>query len=238
MLRQRFFSTSDFFDDENLKPQVRLRFKQHYPSRTHKPLAPIPQAPITAMSSLGLDDSEYAEALETMSISDLLSLIGGSSAKTSTSTNLPPHLRHKAPAGSPTSTSASQGGSLPPHLRDKYRTAKTTMSATSSTAGDVSLPSTLLESDSEGGSIANRSFNAWPPDGRHHRQKPTKSENTDSDTASTSSRSVAATDPNVVGDWSAVPLKNPTPVRKGGWVRGPEVRLHTHISAFFILYRC
>ncbi|KAM3547783.1 hypothetical protein MY1884_009442, partial [Beauveria asiatica] len=42
---------------------------------------------------------------------------------------------------------------LPPHLRSKYKAVSEAASCTSSTAGDVSLPTTLLESDSDTASI-------------------------------------------------------------------------------------
>ncbi|KAM3547784.1 hypothetical protein MY1884_009443 [Beauveria asiatica] len=48
---------------------------------------------------------------------------------------------------------------LPPHLRSKYKAVSEAASCTSSTAGDVSLPTTLLESDSDTASIVSRSFN-------------------------------------------------------------------------------
>ncbi|KAK8140847.1 hypothetical protein G3M48_001640 [Beauveria asiatica] len=69
----------------------------------------------------------------------------------------------------------------------------------------VSLPTTLLESDSDTASIVSRSFNAWGPDGGLQRRFADSAASSSSVAGSSgAAASVAEEDPNVVGDWSRV----------------------------------
>lgn len=197
-------------------------------SFTTTSLTPVPQAPVTAFSSLGLDES-YATAVGSTSIGELLSRFDDTY---STRSNMPPHLEGKAAASAAASETSSVAGSssevtLPPHLRGKYKTmSAAASSAASSTAGDLSLPTTLLDTDSDVASIVNN-FNAWGPNGELQRRRP---DSVMDSAASLSSEAVSAenNDPNVVGDWTRVGKPKSAVLSrpgKGRFVKDAEVCL-------------
>ncbi|KAK8146248.1 hypothetical protein G3M48_003374 [Beauveria asiatica] len=69
----------------------------------------------------------------------------------------------------------------------------------------MSLPTTLLESDSDTASIVSRSFNAWGPDGELQRRFADSAASSSSSSSSMvgfshAAASVAEEDPNVVGE--------------------------------------
>ncbi|KAJ2969323.1 hypothetical protein NQ176_g8724 [Zarea fungicola] len=212
-LKHRMFGCPNFFDnDDDL----------------------VPRAPITSMSSLGLDDDDGT--FDDLSLSGILS-----KADTySTTSSLPPHLRHKAStnasasasvaSAAPSEISSSNGRepSLPPHLVNRFKAMSGAGSSASSTIG-MSLPTTLLESDSDADSVVNRSFNAWDPNGMYARRGRSTADSLDDSTDdSVGSESLAETDPNVVGSWdkvAAAPALDPSTRRKGGWVKGSEMRM-------------
>lgn len=184
------------------------------------------------MSSLGLDDSDGP--FDDLSLSGILSKADAYS----TTSSLPPHLRHKESTNASASASVasaelsetlSSNGrepSLPPHLVNRVKAMSGAGSSASSTI-DMSLPTTLLENDSDADSVVNRSFNAWDPNGMYQRRGRSTADSVDESTDdSVGSESLAETDPNVVGSWdkvAAAPASDPSPRRKGGWVKGPEV---------------
>lgn len=255
MLKNRFLLSNDFFDDEDeglprvcslpyllllsscfyfapfLSPRFSRLFISVYFSLlfTAPSLTQIIQAPVTAFSSLGLDVS-YARAAGSTSIGELLSRVDDTFSVRS---SMPPHLDGKTASSAAASDTSSVAGSsisevtLPPHLRGKYRAMSAAAScAASSTAGDISLPTTLLDTDSDAASIVNN-FNAWGPNGEMQRRR------TDSvidSAASLSSEAVSAEndDPNIVGDWTRVGKAKsaalPRP-GKGRFVNGAEVCL-------------
>ncbi|KAJ4151017.1 hypothetical protein LMH87_011737 [Akanthomyces muscarius] len=207
MLKNRFLLSNDFFDGED---------------------EGLPQAPVTAFSSLGLDES-YATAVGSTSIGELLSRFDDTY---STRSNMPPHLEGKAAASAAASETSSVAGSssevtLPPHLRGKYKTmSAAASSAASSTAGDLSLPTTLLDTDSDVASIVNN-FNAWGPNGELQRRRP---DSVLDSAASLSSEAVSAenNDPNVVGDWTRVGKPKSAVLSrpgKGRFVKDAEARM-------------
>ncbi len=118
---------------------------------------------------------------------------------------------------------------LPPHLRSKYKSISEAASSKSSTAGDLSLPTTLRESDSDAASIVNQ-FNAWGPDGEFQ-QRGADSVKADSALSSDAASAYTApsNDPNVVGDWTRMRVRTKPaalPTRgKARWGKGSEVCL-------------
>ncbi|OAA79665.1 hypothetical protein LEL_03151 [Akanthomyces lecanii RCEF 1005] len=146
--------------------------------------------------------------------------------------NMPPHLEGKAAASAAVSETSSVAGSssevtLPPHLRGKYKSMSVAASsAASSTAGDLSLPTTLLDTDSDVASIVNN-FNAWGPNGELQRRRP---DSVMDSAASLSSEAVSAenNDPNVVGDWTRVGKPKSAVLSrpgKGRFVKAAEARM-------------
>ncbi|KAJ6788313.1 hypothetical protein PWT90_05125 [Aphanocladium album] len=190
MLRQRFFTSEDFLpydDDEDL----------------------VPRAPITILS--GFDEEAISKAMGKASVAEFLSHTGDMSSTRSVasrSSQLPPHLRSKAPSEASMSACVSETSSvhgdtapLPPHLRAKYGHLASS-SAASSSAGNTSMPTTLRDADSDAASMMHRSFNAWDPSGNMARRK---ADSVTNDTMSeTASASTQNDDPNVVGDWTKV----------------------------------
>ncbi|OAQ97072.1 hypothetical protein LLEC1_00957 [Akanthomyces lecanii] len=183
MLKHRFVLSNDFFDDGD---------------------DGLPQAPVTALSSLGLDES-YAGAIGSASIRELLSQVDDTFA---TRCNMQMYLNGRAASSVAASdaSSVAAGGSevtLPPHLRGKYKAMSgAASSAASSTASELSLPTTLLDTDTDAASIVNN-FNAWGPDGELKRRR---RDSLVGSAPSLSSEAVSAEndDPNVVGDWTTV----------------------------------
>lgn len=190
---------------------------------TMLPLTDVKQAPVSALSSLNLDDDTYNHLLNS-DLSDLKSLLSkpGPTTSSTSSNALPPHLRDKIPSSS-TSVASGPESNLPPHLRAKFAPISASVkddaaSVTSST--DASLPTTLREASSHAGSSGTRSFNAWDANGAQHRIKPTRPE-TDSDTASLADE-LQDDDPNVIGDWeNTAPVFQPG--KKAGWIKGRDV---------------
>ncbi|XWW93494.1 hypothetical protein V2A60_001427 [Cordyceps javanica] len=199
MLRQRFTLSEDFFSDDDLAPQ----------------------APITAFASLGLDES-YAKAVGAASISELLSRDWKARHDSRDNSGIGNGNKDD---DKDSSAAASTRSMLPPHLRAKYKAASEAASTSAqSTVGDMSLPTTLLDSDSDAASIANRPFNAWGPNGEMERRHAGSASS-----APASSSAAVSDDPNVVGDWShssgklaasALPRRG-----RGGWPKIAETRL-------------
>ncbi|KAM3530132.1 hypothetical protein MY4038_005068 [Beauveria bassiana] len=161
----------------------------------------IPQAPITAFASLGLSEESCLKAVRSAKSAAIDEFLSRADDASSTRSVV-----------------------LPPHLRTKYKAVSEAASSASSTAGDMSLPTTLLESDSDTASIVSRSFNAWGPDGRLQRRFADSVASSSVAGSSHAATSVTEEDANVVGDWSRVgaPKTAGLPKRKGGWPKASE----------------
>ncbi|KAF4508409.1 hypothetical protein G6O67_004792 [Ophiocordyceps sinensis] len=111
----------------------------------------MPQAPITELSSLGLEGKEVLSQLKAASASNS----GRASSVVSAASSLPPHLR----------TLGSQAGSSGVHA------ASGDTRDTSSTIGSASLSTatTMRDAAGKGRAYENIAFNAWGPDGKLHR---------------------------------------------------------------------
>ncbi|KAM3512860.1 hypothetical protein MY11210_003490 [Beauveria gryllotalpidicola] len=165
----------------------------------------VPQAPITTFASLGLDEESCVKAVGSAGSAAINEFLSRADDASSTRSIM-----------------------VPPHLLSKYKAVSEAASSASSTAGDLSLPTTLLESDSDTASIVNRSFNAWGPDGGLQRRFADSAASSSSLAGSShAAASLADEDPNVVGDWSRVgaPKTAGVPKRKGGWLKSSESRL-------------
>ncbi|KGQ08681.1 hypothetical protein BBAD15_g5993 [Beauveria bassiana D1-5] len=194
-LRQRFLLSQDFFPDDDDDDDDDDLIPQ-----TNKAVMKN-QAPITAFASLGLSEESCLRAVgsaKSAAIDEFLSRADDASSTLSVV--------------------------LPPHLRSKYKAVSEAASSASSTAGDMSLPTTLLESDSDTASIVSRSFNAWGPDGGLQRRFADSVASSSVAGSSHAATSVTEEDANVVGDWSRVraPKTAGLPKRKGGWPKTSE----------------
>ncbi|PTB75228.1 hypothetical protein M440DRAFT_1431759 [Trichoderma longibrachiatum ATCC 18648] len=158
-----------------------------------------PQAPVTGLSSLGLDENDVASLLDSRSQAGAPSEYAASEA--SSSRPLPPHLRGSI-AGSkksltPSTDQPHAGASsrssfvqqLPPHLRPFVQQAlvpdASSHSAVGSEFGDTGSISTATTAREARAKVRRISFNAWDPKGVAHRAAKTATESSATATSET-----------------------------------------------------
>ncbi|KAM0261024.1 hypothetical protein ACHAQJ_002463 [Trichoderma viride] len=207
-----FVDSSDFFSDDIL-----------------------PQAPVTGLSSLGLEDLDpsHFDVASLLSAPSEDSVFGGVAGTTS-SYSLPPHLRGKIPGSASasmasaeksknaeTSSQSSLMRQLPPHLRGimmqqsilaQHQNDPSVSGETEYNPGSISTATTAREMK-----VATRprrvSFNAWDPKGIPHRgiKSVTASSFADNSVGAVSDAGQSPTYPEVQG--------------KGGWAKSKHVRM-------------
>lgn len=159
----------------------------------------VDEAPVTGLSSLGLDENDVASLLDSRSQAGAPSEYAASEA--SSSRPLPPHLRGSI-AGSkksltPSTDQPHAGASsrssfvqqLPPHLRPFVQQAlvpdASSHSAVGSEFGDTGSISTATTAREARAKVRRISFNAWDPKGVAHRAAKTATESSATATSET-----------------------------------------------------
>ncbi|KAH6983329.1 Stc1 domain-containing protein [Ilyonectria sp. MPI-CAGE-AT-0026] len=220
--QNNFESNVDFFEDDGL-----------------------PKAPISDLSSLGLNDLDLfgnsdnvgsailSHILDQRSakerhIADTAS-VSGESIYTSSVSVLPPHLAglSKASESGPKSTSGaseatreSRGSStLPPHLRGSV--------PQSSSARSVSTATTVRKDKEERAQSRAIPFNAWGPTGKPYQaiKDPTISTMSSATSEKSSVKANIQDDPNIIGDWDFPPLGEPQTQSSRRWPKASESRI-------------
>ncbi|KAM4066842.1 Stc1 domain-containing protein [Hirsutella rhossiliensis] len=169
----------------------------------------MPQAPITELSSLGIEGKKVLSQLKAASVS------GSSRASSvvSVGSSLPPHLRaRELQAGSSASKAA---------LDDTGDSSSALGSALMSMS--MSTATTMREAAVKGRASENVAFNAWGPDGKHHKGVKSPTVPSSTDEGSAASRGQGRDLGKSSNQSQAAAQETPKSRGKGNWYKAPRL---------------
>ncbi|KAI9155413.1 hypothetical protein HJFPF1_07996 [Paramyrothecium foliicola] len=200
----------------------------------------LPQAPISALSALGLNDEDQEKIGPDFDINSVIrqaASVSTTASRGTSASELPPHLRSWSETTSIASdTDGSENMStrsgapgvqargttqLPPHLRGKLSSASSSVAGSPSvnyqSTGSTSTATTLRER----GQDSDRAYNTWDPTGVRHRRAQTPSSSNSTSLIDFDGDDQSSTKSSPAG--AAFTTVKPRRGTKNGWHKAPRL---------------